>query len=106
VDSDTTDLMRVADLFPNEPLHIVRQSAQRYLQQRSEKFDIIYMDPPWDQPHLYAAIMTQLETHNCIQPNGRLVVEATKRFEFPVFYGQQPQRIYRYGQAVVGVYQR
>lgn len=106
VDVDTTDLTRVADLFPHEPLHIVRQSAQRYLQQSSEKFDIIYVDPPWDQPHLYAAIMTQLETHDCIQPNGRLVVEATKRFEFPVFYGQQPQRIYRYGQTVVGVYQR
>ena len=106
VDVDTTDLTRVADLFPNEPLHIVRQSAQRYVQQGTDSFDIVYVDPPWDQPHIYSAIVRQLEASVVLKPTGRLVLEATKRFEFPHVFGQAPNRLYRYGQTVVGVYQR
>ena len=106
VDIDATDLMRVAELFPNEPLVVVRQAAQRYLKQVSKTFDIIYVDPPWDKPQLYTEIMESLEAHHQLNPGGRLVVEASKRFDFPLFFGEPPQRIYQYGQTLVGVYQR
>ncbi len=80
-------------------------SAIDELKRRGERFDIIFLDPPYDQG-LVDATLKQLTPHELLEAGGLLLCEHSPR-ERPTFLGgleESDQR--KYGQTWVSFFQK
>lgn len=60
----------------NNKLHIVKQDALRYLEQTSNTWDFIFLDPPYDIDLDYITkIVTYIKNHKLVNPGGQIIVE-------------------------------
>ena len=64
-------LQKVASTFHTPQLQTVRADACTYMQQTSEQFDIVFVDPPFDQSHLLGCIETL--AHSSLLVEGGLL---------------------------------
>ncbi len=54
---------------------LINDDVVNYLEQCDRSFDLIYVDPPYDQHKLYDAIMEKVSIHHRLTENGSLIVE-------------------------------
>lgn len=77
--------------LPN--LTAVRSDSLSFLRSHSAPFDIIVCDPPYDYPH-YPAIADLVFSRNLLKPEGRLIIEHSKRTSFAEHPNFLEQRTY------------
>ena len=57
---------------------VIAGDSRDLIAQLRQKFDIVFIDPPYAKPRLRAQVFAQLEIHGCLQPG------ATVYFEWPL----------------------
>jgi len=64
---------------------IIGGDALESIPQLRQKFDLIFIDPPYARPELRQQVLQQLEAHDCLQPGARLYFEwpSPEQFELP-----------------------
>lgn len=69
-------------------------------------FDIVYVDPPFTQPELFAPLMEALGSGALLKGGGTLAIRAAKRMEMPAAVGSLVKvREKRYGASTVHFYE-
>ncbi|RKT43910.1 16S rRNA (guanine(966)-N(2))-methyltransferase RsmD [Thiocapsa rosea] len=65
-----------------EETRIVRGNAIRWLEGSDQPFDIVFLDPPFDEA-LWAPAIERLDGRGWLKPGGRVYLEAPARIGFP-----------------------
>lgn len=65
--------------FPDEPITWVRQTAQFFIRSTTDKFDLVYVDPPWDKPFLFDHTLKLIHRFDILQADGKIIVESDKK---------------------------
>lgn len=73
----TQQLYANRELLKCENLDIIQQEALKYLKETNEKFDIIFLDPPF-QSNLLAKSMELIATRQLLNTDGYLYLEMDK----------------------------
>ncbi len=66
-------------------IEIIGGDALESIAQLQQKFDLIFIDPPYARPELRRQVLQQLEAHDCLLPGARLYFEwpSPETFELP-----------------------
>ena len=83
---------------------VVRQEDALHTLERSEQFDLIFIDPPYDAG-LYAPVLEKIKSVDKLSEGGIIICEARLEEPFPELaapYGKR--REYRYGKTKITVY--
>jgi len=79
--------------------------ARSFLQKR-ERYDLIFLDPPYDFPHL-DRIIQDIVTFDILHKNGIMVCETKREAELPdVEAPYEKGKEYRYGKVKLTIYTR
>ncbi|MEL6697181.1 MAG: 16S rRNA (guanine(966)-N(2))-methyltransferase RsmD [Bacteroidota bacterium] len=60
---------------------VFKMDVKRYLNQSKDRFDLIYMDPPYDMPG-QPALIQQIFSQKLLESDGTLIVEHRKSVSF------------------------
>ena len=74
-------------------VHVEQAEAQKWLRQNSNRFDVVFLDPPFGQG-LVAKSARLLKDRECLQPHAMIYVESEPELELPDWF-----RIVRQGKA-------
>ena len=85
---------------------VVRSDYMTYLQRCTEKFDIIFLDPPYSEVFLENALKMITEI-DILETGGIIVAERPLGKELPwVFPGYTKSKDYKYGNTLLTVYRK
>ena len=85
---------------------MVRSDYMDYLSRCREKFDIIFLDPPYAETYLENAIKRITEI-DILQSNGIMVAERPLGKELPwKFEGYVRSKDYKYGKTLLTIYRK
>ena len=85
---------------------VVRSDYMDYLSRCRERFDIIFLDPPYAETYLENAIKKITEI-DILQSNGIMVAERPLGKELPwEFPGYTRSRDYKYGKTLLTIYRK
>ena len=85
---------------------VVRSDYMDYLSRCGEKFDIIFLDPPYAETYLENAIKRITEI-DILQSNGIMVAERPLGKELPwEFGGYTRSKDYKYGKTLLTIYRK
>ena len=76
-------LQHNVDKFGAGDIHIERANAQHWLQNNKQKFDIVFLDPPFGQGLIDKACALLL-VHDCLYPKAWVYIEGEKGLQAPV----------------------
>lgn len=68
-------LKKVSQDFASPAIEVLAVNALDYLQQNNEQFDIVFLDPPFQENYLETCI-SLLSAGNCIVPQGLIYLES------------------------------
>ncbi|MCO6414121.1 MAG: 16S rRNA (guanine(966)-N(2))-methyltransferase RsmD [Thiogranum sp.] len=60
-------------------VEIVQSDAETFLSGTTGKFDVVFVDPPFDDSRLLAATVRLLGTGDCLKPGARIYLEMPKK---------------------------
>ncbi|RLA00471.1 MAG: 16S rRNA (guanine(966)-N(2))-methyltransferase RsmD [Gammaproteobacteria bacterium] len=86
VELDTKVAMQLQDncqLLNAENCHIIQNTAQRFLMNNSMKYDVVFIDPPY-QADLWAEIAQLLVDSGCLVGNAHIYLEYPSKIDLPV----------------------
>ncbi len=72
------NLQKQAELFKNTPIEIIQTNALHYLEHTKKTFDIIFLDPPFNNPSLLNKSIALIEAHALLTPKGIMYTESPK----------------------------
>lgn len=74
-----------AECFETSAIEILRGDALKSISQLRQKFDIVFIDPPYAEPQLRAQVFRLLEERHCLQPAARIYFEwpGNESFDLP-----------------------
>jgi 16S rRNA (guanine966-N2)-methyltransferase len=75
--------------------------ALRKLRAGGERFGIVFLDPPYDEPEMAELLLLAAR---CLPPGGTLVLEHRSSSAIEALDGLPPFRTYRYGDTALTVY--
>lgn len=104
VDLDVKLLYKNKQILPvsdQEKCFIFKQDAVNFLAKSTEKFDIIFFDPPWQSITLYKLALNSIIEFAILKPNGLLIVEHQKNFSIPTNFEFSNIKDYRYGDTIL-----
>ncbi len=85
---------------------VIRGDYLDYLKRCREKFDIIFLDPPYAEVFLENALK-QITEIDILETNGIIVTERPLEKELPwEFEGYQRSRDYKYGKTLLTIYRK
>lgn len=85
---------------------VVRSDYMQYLKTTKERFDIIFLDPPYAEVFLENSIKCITEI-DILQTNGIIVTERPLEKELPwEFPGYSRSRDYKYGKTLITLYRK
>lgn len=97
-------LSNVKDLGVQSQTKLLRSDVLKLVANFEEKFDLIFMDPPYDYPHKEAVILG-LEKN--LQAGGIMIVETHKDTTLDESIGNlKKTRIKKYGIAIIHIYEK
>jgi len=64
----------VADAGFENDAFVLKDNAETFLKNTKTKFDIVFLDPPYDKD-LYNKIINQIEYYDILNPNGIIIAE-------------------------------
>ena len=82
------NLCKSASMFGQDNLHILCGDANKYLQTNNTKFDIIFLDPPFNE-ELPNDLIYHLTHGPQLAPGGLLYIEYAKEHNLDTTYWQQ-----------------
>lgn len=62
-------------------LHMELQAALKFLTKKRALFDLIYIDPPYGEPHLLIEVLRQVERAEILAPESLLFIETSSQEE-------------------------
>ncbi|MBH37492.1 16S rRNA (guanine(966)-N(2))-methyltransferase RsmD [bacterium] len=62
-----------------EGISFFKTSAISYLKKTDLKFDLIFLDPPWEEPRLFDRALKAIFDFDILKPNGIIVCEHKKK---------------------------
>lgn len=79
------NLRRQAQQLDARSIEIIGGDALASIAHLRQKFDLIFIDPPYARPELRRQILQQLEARGCLQPRAHLYLEwpSSEEFELP-----------------------
>jgi 16S rRNA (guanine(966)-N(2))-methyltransferase RsmD len=77
-----------------EGLRIVNEDVLRFLDRCSDRFDLIFADPPYADPTLYEQVLERIQGKGILRKKGRLILEHDERKEFEGRAGHERTRSY------------
>ena len=75
-------LKETAKILNAENLTIHQMTAEQYIQTSKEKFDIVFIDPPFSS-NLIEPICNLLDKHDLLNPNAHIYIETQKNYRRP-----------------------
>jgi 16S rRNA (guanine966-N2)-methyltransferase len=96
VDLDTT-WVKVNTQWVEEPFHIVRGPIDRFIKRCSQKYDLIFFDPPWDKTELYETALKAIIDFDILRPEGVILCEHKKYKEIEALGKFDIESIHTYG---------
>ena len=93
--------------IPNEEYEILKQhdfSALEYFKNNNYKFDLVILDPPYEQGE-YEKVVETLFNDNLLRENAILVLEANREIILENI-DYQKNKAYHYGEIMVFIYWR
>tara|TARA_A100001015_G_scaffold266202_1_gene315158 strand:- start:5084 stop:5608 length:525 start_codon:yes stop_codon:yes gene_type:complete len=72
-------------LNDSKKVEIKRKSILNYIKSTSLKFDLIFLDPPWNQLELFDITLKLIFDFDIISNNGLIICEHPKSFEIGYF---------------------
>ena len=75
-------LKDTAKILNAENLTIHQMTAEQYIQTSKEKFDIVFIDPPFSS-NLIEPICNLLDKHDLLNPNAHIYIETQKKLSSP-----------------------
>lgn len=78
-------LRRQAQKLDATAIEIIGGDALASIAQLRQKFDLVFIDPPYARPELRLQMLQQLEAHDCLQPGAQMYLEwpSPEEFELP-----------------------
>ncbi|MEO0071962.1 MAG: 16S rRNA (guanine(966)-N(2))-methyltransferase RsmD [candidate division WOR-3 bacterium] len=75
---------------------VIKADARRALSYINEKFDIIYLDPPYNQ-NLIAPVLKKIAQYQLVKPQGIIVVEShiSEEYEIPQDFNVYKRKQYK-----------
>lgn len=84
---------------------IVCQSAEQYLKEADEPFDVILLDPPYNKG-IIGPIINLIQTRKLLSENGIIMLESDSTDEHGDVDGLETYRQRRYGRTYVTIYKQ
>lgn len=80
-----TNLNLQVKRFATSAIEILPGDARNSISQLAQKFDIVFIDPPYAEPQLRTQVFELLEQQDCLQPAARIYFEWPKpeAFDLP-----------------------
>jgi len=74
-----------AERLETTAFEIIAGNAADSIGQLQRKFDIVFFDPPYAEPHLREQVFKQLENQDCLQNGAKIYFEwpASEEFDLP-----------------------
>ena len=76
-----------------QQLTCIRTDVFRFIKTAKQQYDLIFADPPYDLPQLNT-IPDMIFQHNLLTPNGLLILEHSKTYDFSAHQHFSRQRDY------------
>lgn len=109
VDSDALSMEIVKKNFSNlklaENAEFVLSDAMAYLSKSNEKFDVVFLDPPYNKG-LIIPVMDLLYKRDMLSSDGLVVAECDNTESLPDFVGFSILKQRSYGRTVVTIYEK
>ena len=107
IDKRSLELIKknTAALRIEDRLMVIRQSAEQYLKGTKEKYDIVFLDPPYNKGYI-KPIITAILSSDILSPNGIIVLESDNTDEHGDFDALEILKQRKYGRTYITVYQR
>ncbi len=69
-------LQKIAHAFHSTKIQVTQGDTLHYIQNTTATFDLIFLDPPFDQPHLFRECLDIFAKTTLLAPGGLLYLEA------------------------------
>ncbi len=99
VDRSVAYLKKNLSLIKKKNYTIRCSPVDRYIKACRSKFDLIFMDPPWNESDLYERALKAICTFDILAPDGILVVEHRKKYHLPVPSDLTIRSVHNYGES-------
>jgi 16S rRNA (guanine966-N2)-methyltransferase len=76
------------------------------LQRHGNRFDLIYIDPPFTNEKIFNQIMAAMDEGDMLEPDGIVVIRTPRRKEMPMFTRLHKYRSNNYGESSLHYYRR
>ena len=73
-------LRNIAHLEYQDKSEVACSAALKWMQTNKRKFDVIFLDPPFDQVN-YESLLSAIRTQDLLAANGKIYLETDKRTE-------------------------
>ena len=79
------NLRKLAEKFDKDAIKIVSGDTLDSIAQLQQKFDLVFIDPPYARPELRRQVFERLEARACLQTGARIYFEwpVTETFDLP-----------------------
>ncbi len=106
-DKRSVDIIRknVMSLQFTESCEILNMSCFDYIEETKEKFDVIFLDPPYNKDFIESAL-TGIVRNNILSENGIVVLESDGTDFHDVVKGLDMYRQRKYGRTYITVYKK
>lgn len=107
IDKRSLDLIgKNADALKfNDQITVLQKPAQRFVGETKDKFDIIFLDPPYNKGFI-APIISAVTEHDILSDDGIIVLESDNTDEHGEFDGLEVLKQKKYGRTYVTVYKK
>lgn len=97
------NVRNIVSKYPDYRPQISRYKSplDRFLKRYNEPADIIFLDPPWDNNHLYDLALKHIAEFDILKPNGVLLCEHHKSRVIAPPEPLEISHVYSYGDTIV-----
>jgi 16S rRNA (guanine966-N2)-methyltransferase len=97
------ELLKEDDL---NKIKIIRSSVPKFLKICSNKFDIVYLDPPWDKECLYSDSLKAICEFDILEHNALVICEHSKQHKIDSVDNFLVKSDYNYGDTMISILQK
>ena len=87
-------------------MKIIGSNAAKYLRQCNEKFDIVYLDPPWDRKCFYADSLKAIYEFDILEHRAIVICEHSSLHKIDLIDNFFVKAEYSYGDTMISILHR
>ena len=97
------NLVLIKDDKLKDKVSVIKGNVLKYIKYSENKFDIIFLDPPWDKPQLYVDSLKAISEFDILMADGLVICEHEKKYEIKSQFGLKIDATYNYGGTVISI---